>query len=173
VVIPLVEETLVVEKRLVLNYSHVTEEPVEEQVRLRDERVRVDRRPVDRAVGPGSPEAFQEASIEVTETTEEPVVAKPARAIEDVVVDVHVQSDFRRHWARAFTGSGLTHEDCAPAYRYGHALGSDTRFTSRDWPAREADARQRWEARNPGTWERFKGSIRYAWDRARGQARAA
>jgi hypothetical protein len=83
------------------------------------------------------------------------------------------EADFRQHCARAFTGGELTYEDCAPAYRYGHTLGSDTRFTSRDWPALEADARERWEARNPGTWERFKNAIRYAWDRARGQARAA
>ncbi len=70
--------------------SYVVERPVEEQVRLREERVTVERRPVDRPVEPGEA-AFQERTIEVTETREEPVVDKTARVTGEVVVGKDVK----------------------------------------------------------------------------------
>jgi uncharacterized protein (TIGR02271 family) len=92
--IPVGEEELQVGKREIDRggvrvYSKVTERPVEEQVRLREERVNVERRPVDRAVEPGD-RAFREETIEVRETAEEPVVAKQARIVEEVVIDKEV-----------------------------------------------------------------------------------
>ena len=89
-VIPVVEERLKIGKRPVSRggvriYSRVDEQPVEEQVRLRDERVRVDRRPVDRAASPAD-EAFRDREIEVTETAEEVVVGKEARVVAEVTV---------------------------------------------------------------------------------------
>jgi stress response protein YsnF len=63
----------------------VIETPVEEQVTLHQERVDIERRPVDRPVGPGD-EAFRERVIEATETSEEAVVSKEARIREEVVV---------------------------------------------------------------------------------------
>jgi uncharacterized protein (TIGR02271 family) len=67
--------------------STVVEKPVEEQVTLREETVRVDRRPVNR---PATEADFANASttgaIEMTETREEAVVAKDARVVEEVVV---------------------------------------------------------------------------------------
>ena len=54
-------------------------------MRLREERVHVERRPVDRPVT-ASEDAFEERTIEVSETDEEAVVAKEARVVEEVVV---------------------------------------------------------------------------------------
>jgi uncharacterized protein (TIGR02271 family) len=93
--IPVVEERLRVGKREVDRggvrvRSYIVEEPVREQVQLREERVDVERRPVDaptRAVPKGSPEdLFQERTLEVAERAEEPVVAKEARIKEEVRV---------------------------------------------------------------------------------------
>jgi uncharacterized protein (TIGR02271 family) len=94
-VLPVVEEQLRIGKRAVTSggvriYTRVTERPVEEDVRLREERVNVERRPVDRPI-PAGAEAFRERSFEVEETREEPVVAKEARIIEEVVVTKDVQ----------------------------------------------------------------------------------
>jgi uncharacterized protein (TIGR02271 family) len=89
--LPVVEEQLQVGKREVQRrgvrvYTHVTEQPVAENVQLREEHVNVERRPVHRPVDPEEMAAFEERTIEVTETAEEPVVAKHARVIEEVVV---------------------------------------------------------------------------------------
>ena len=87
--IEIVEERLVVGKREVERggmrvRSYVTEVPVHEQVRLRNERVELERRPVDREVGNINGNAFQERSISMTETDEEAVVGKTARVVEEV-----------------------------------------------------------------------------------------
>jgi stress response protein YsnF len=63
--------------------SYVVETPVEERVTLRDERVEVERRPVDRPVRPGDA-AFQEREIAATERAEEAVVSKEARVVEEI-----------------------------------------------------------------------------------------
>jgi uncharacterized protein (TIGR02271 family) len=67
------------------------ERPVEQDVTLREERVQVERRPVDRPVGTVPPDAFRERSIEVTATGEEAVVQKDARVVEEVVVRKEAQ----------------------------------------------------------------------------------
>src|SRR4051812_40452402 len=58
--------------------SYVVERPVEERVNLRQERVDIERRPVDRPVEPGDA-VFQEKEIEASERGEEAVVDKQAR----------------------------------------------------------------------------------------------
>ena len=88
--IPIVEESLVVGKREVDRggarvRSYVTEVPVHEQVRLRDEKIDVQRRAVDRPVTDAD-DAFRERTIDVTATGEEAVVGKTARVVEEVVV---------------------------------------------------------------------------------------
>jgi len=90
--IPVVEEELEVGKRAVRRggvrvYSRVVEKPVDQSVELREEHVRVERRPVDRPAQVGDADRFREQSIEVTEMAEEPVVRKLARVREEVVVD--------------------------------------------------------------------------------------
>lgn len=90
-VIPIVEEQLVVGKREVDRggarvRSYVTETPVHEQVRLRNERVDVERRAVDLPLSAADGDAFRERTIDVTATGEEAVVGKNARVVEEVVV---------------------------------------------------------------------------------------
>jgi uncharacterized protein (TIGR02271 family) len=91
-VIPLAEEELQVGKRTVDRGTttirrYVVRKPVEEQVTLRDETVSVERR---RPVTPGEAGvpagAFEERTVEVHQTTEEPVVSKTAHIAEEVVV---------------------------------------------------------------------------------------
>ncbi|MBK1841269.1 YsnF/AvaK domain-containing protein [Azospirillum sp. YIM B02556] len=100
--IPLVEEQVTVGKRSVERggvrvRSYVVETPVEEQVRLRDETVTVERRPGGLASNglEGSAEvpadAFRERTIEVTETDEEAVISKTAHVRETVVVRKDVE----------------------------------------------------------------------------------
>lgn len=89
--IPVVEEKLQVGKREVERggarvRSYVTEVPVHEQLRLREERVRVGRRPVDRPLSEADGDALRERSVNVTAMSEEPVIAKAARVVEEVVV---------------------------------------------------------------------------------------
>lgn len=88
--IPVVREELHVGKRDVQRggvrvFNRVVEQPVEEQVQLREEHVRVDRRPTDR---PATEADFRSQGkvIEMTEMAEEPVVGKSARVVEEVVV---------------------------------------------------------------------------------------
>lgn len=93
--IPVVEDQMRVGKRAVERggvrvRSYVTEKPVEEQVRLRDETITVDRRPVDRPLNGNETDLFKERSIELTETDEEAIVAKEARVVEEVVVSKSV-----------------------------------------------------------------------------------
>ena len=63
--------------------SYVTERPVEEQVDLRQERVTIERRPVDREAAPGEA-TFAERTIEAVERGEEAVVSKVARVTEEI-----------------------------------------------------------------------------------------
>ena len=99
-VIPVVEEQLVVGKRDVDRggvrvRSYVTETPVHEQIRLRNERINVERRPVDLPLSSANEDAFRERSIDMVATGEEAVVGKTARVVEEVVVsktaDEHVE----------------------------------------------------------------------------------
>lgn len=89
--IPVVREHLRVGKREVNRggvrvRSYIVEEPVSEQVELREERVQVERRPVGQAVKGDPGDLLQERTIEVRETSEEPIIAKEAEVTEEVVV---------------------------------------------------------------------------------------
>lgn len=67
--------------------SRVVEHAVEEDVRLREERVTVHRKPVDRVASPTDLASFREGQVEVVEHAEVPVVAKEARVVEEISVD--------------------------------------------------------------------------------------
>jgi stress response protein YsnF len=88
-VIPVVKEELEVGKRQTERRFRVraysVSRPVEESVTLRDERVVVGRRPVS-GTATGVTGGLQDREFEVIETHEEPVVAKTARAVEEVVI---------------------------------------------------------------------------------------
>jgi uncharacterized protein (TIGR02271 family) len=98
-VIPIAEEQLRVGKRDVSHgrvriRSYVVEQPVQEQVNLREEHVHVERRPADRPVT-GADNLFRERTIEAEERAEEAVVSKEARVKEELVVkkDVDQRTD--------------------------------------------------------------------------------
>ena len=91
--VPVYEEQLRVGKREVGRgsvrvRSYVVETPVQEQVSLHDERVEVERRPVDRVATGSEMDAapFQERTVEVTARREEPVISKETRVKEEVAV---------------------------------------------------------------------------------------
>ena len=71
--------------------QRVTEKPVREVVRLREEHAVVDRRPVDREAQAGDMNAFREGTLEVRESAEEAVVGKTARVVEEVRVGKEVR----------------------------------------------------------------------------------
>lgn len=89
-VIPVTQEELVVGKREVDRggvrvFRRIVEEPVSETVNLREERVVIDHRPVDRAVTDADLLGGEKV-IELTETAEEAVIGKTARVVEEVRV---------------------------------------------------------------------------------------
>jgi uncharacterized protein (TIGR02271 family) len=189
-VIPVIEEELRVGKRAVQQggvrvYSRVTERPVEEQVNLREERVSVERRPVDRPIGDAD-RAFQERSIEATETAEEAVVAKQARVVEEIVVnkdvgqrtetvrdtvrrtDVNVESmPGQRAGDATTTSAGMSYDD------FTTELASDNRYQGRDWDTMEPDVRTSFQQRYPqGRWDDSRDAIREGYERMRLRTRS-
>jgi len=105
--IEVVEEDLRVGKRQVEQggvrvHKEVIERPVEEQVRLREEQVTVERRPVNRAVSEADLKAFQEGDLEVSAVREEVVVDKQPRVVEEVVIrkDAHERTETVRDTVR-------------------------------------------------------------------------
>lgn len=89
--IPVIEEKLLVGKREVGRggvrvRSYVTETPVHEQLRLRNEHVDVERRRLDQPLSGADGDAFRERTVEMTARGEEAMVSKEARVVEEVVV---------------------------------------------------------------------------------------
>jgi uncharacterized protein (TIGR02271 family) len=94
--IPIIEENLNVGKREVQTggarlRSFIVERPVEETLRLRQERVFVNRTPVNRPATEADFNNFREGQIEVTEHAEVPVVGKEARVVEEVSLGKEVE----------------------------------------------------------------------------------
>jgi uncharacterized protein (TIGR02271 family) len=93
--IPVIQEELQVGKREVERggariRSRIIEKPVEASVRLREEHVVVNRRPVDRPVTDTDLTNFKEGDIELTERAEQAVVGKQAHVVEEVTVGKNV-----------------------------------------------------------------------------------
>ncbi|GAB3396353.1 YsnF/AvaK domain-containing protein [Azotobacter armeniacus] len=89
--IPIMEEQLKVGKRenalgRVRIVSRMSERPVEETVSLTEQHAVVERRPVDRPASQEELSTFHEGTVEIQETSEEPVVSKTARVVEEVMV---------------------------------------------------------------------------------------
>jgi uncharacterized protein (TIGR02271 family) len=197
--IPVVEEQLAVGKREVERggvrvRSYVTEQPVHEQIRLREERVNVERHPVDRPVGD---EAFREQAVEMRTSAEEAVVQKTARVVEEVLIgkevtqrqeqigdtvrhtEVQVEqlggasldddSYYRSHFTSNYGTTSGNYDDYAPAYSYGTRMRSDARYQGRQWDEAESDLRTDWEGRygsaTGSTWEKMKAAVRHGWDK--------
>jgi uncharacterized protein (TIGR02271 family) len=178
-----VQEELQVGKRAVQQggvriHNRVTERPVEEKVNLREEHVNVERRPVDRPAT-SADKAFQERTIEARETTEQPVVNKQARVVEEVTLNKDVQQrtetvrDTVRRTDVEVEQLGNNPGADARFDEFATELTSDQRYRDRDWDSIETDARTRFEQRYPGNrWEQVKDRIRAGYDRARNKMRS-
>ncbi len=89
--VKVIEENLEVGKRMVETggvrlRSRIVEKPVEESIRLREERVTVQRNPVSRPATASDLDAFKEGQIELTEHAERAVVSKTANVAEEITV---------------------------------------------------------------------------------------
>ena len=171
--IPVVNEELTIGKRAVQRgavrvYSRLEKQPVEQNVNLREERVRVERRPVDRDATDADIAAAERGVIEVHETVEEPVVEKRSRVVEEVHVtkDVKDRTETVRDSVRR---SDVQVEDAAGAdasYRYGYEVASDPRYRGRHWDEVENDLRRDYARLHPeSAWDRAKDSVRRGWDK--------
>lgn len=200
-VLEVIEEDLVVgkgelERGRMRIYSVITEREVQQDVSLRDETIRIKRRPVNRDIQV-TPDLFQEKTFEMVEMDEIALVGKTARVIEEVSLgkevvdkietiketirrqDVEIEevpavrayadyeSDFRSFYTAKLANSGVTYEGLSPAFNFGYNLATREPFRSSPWSAVEADARRIWEGKNPGTWDQNKTVIKYAWERVR------
>jgi stress response protein YsnF len=95
-----VEEELRVGKREVDQdrlriHTYVTERPVEETVSLRKERIEVERHKVDRPATDADLTHMEDETYEITASSEEPVVQKQARVVEEVEVHKEVEMEQR------------------------------------------------------------------------------
>ena len=190
--IPVIEEEVKIGKHEVQRggvriFQRVSEVPIEEDITLREEQIVVERVPVNKPATDADLSAFKEGSAELRERSEEAVVSKQARVVEEVRVgkqvtqrkekiretarrtDVEVErtgggaDQYRQHWQQNYGSLGGQYEDYSPAYEYGSTASSSTLYKGRDWNAVEPELKSDWESRHPGsTWERFKDSIRHA-----------
>ncbi|MDQ3799689.1 MAG: YsnF/AvaK domain-containing protein, partial [Acidobacteriota bacterium] len=93
--IPIIEEQLEVGKQIVQREgarirSRIIEKPVEANLRLREEHIVVNRRPVNREVTDADLTNFREGELVITEHAEVPVVGKQARVVEEIVIGKNV-----------------------------------------------------------------------------------
>jgi len=94
--IPIIEEDVQIGKREVETggvriRSRIIERPVEENLRLREEFVTVERNTVDRPATEAELQNFEDAEMEVIEHAEVPIVSKEARVVEEVKLNKEVQ----------------------------------------------------------------------------------
>lgn len=94
--VKVIEEELKVGKRMVQTggarlRSRIVERPVEESLRLREERVRIERNAVNRPASEADLTNFKEGQIELIESAEVPVVSKEARVVEEISLSKEVE----------------------------------------------------------------------------------
>jgi len=160
-VLPVIEEELQVGKRQIQRggvrvYSHMTEQPVEENVQLHEEHVNVERRPVNRPANEADMNAFKEETIEMRETTEEPVVSKQARVVEEVIVGK--QATDRTETVR----DTVRRTDVKV-----EQLGAEHVGRSRNFEAYDADFRNHYRAtfgNRGGTYEQYVPAYEYGYN---------
>ncbi len=183
--VPVVEEELQIGKRAVQRggvriYSHVISQPVEQQVRLREEHVKVERRKVDREISPEELNALRDQTIEVTEMAEEPVIAKRARVREEVLVGKEatertetVRDNVRRTEVdvqplAARQEVGRAQRDLTEDYRsdFEQRYGSETDFATMQ-PAYEYGSRTAMDTRYRGrSWDEVESDLRSDYERS-------
>jgi uncharacterized protein (TIGR02271 family) len=201
--IPVIEEELRVGKRVIRKggvrvYSRIVETPVERSIDLREEKARVERRPVNRPLDRAEAGGMKEQSIEVTETSEEPVIEKRAHVREEVIVgketthrteqvrenvrrtEVKVEQlgdrggdrseAFRQDYEANYASTGEPFETMRPAYEYGCSRAGEPSYRGRNWSEVEEEMRTDYLRKNPNSaWDRVKGAIRYGWESVTGK----
>jgi len=91
-VVPIVDEEIELGKRTidaggVRVHSHIVERPYEQSVRLREERVNVERRPVDRPLtAREADERFHDEDMELRARAEVPIIGKRAHIVEEIII---------------------------------------------------------------------------------------
>jgi len=118
--------------------SRIVERPVEESIRLREERVNIERNTVDRPATESDFANFKEGTVELTEHAERPVVSKTARVVEEVSLEKEVSereekiSDTVRHTevdTEDIPGSERTYKnDTATTYENERANDRDRKY---------------------------------------------
>ncbi|MGN6531134.1 MAG: DUF2382 domain-containing protein [Ginsengibacter sp.] len=93
--IPVIEENMEVGKKEVERggiriRQRVVEKPVEENINLREEHIKVDRKNVDRPATDSDFDNANDQDIEITEHAEVPVINKEARVVEEIKVTKEV-----------------------------------------------------------------------------------
>lgn len=102
VIVPLIEEEVDFGKRQVETgttrvFSHVVEKPFEQRLKLRDERVSVERRKVDEPLSiPDAEARMSDKSIEITAISEYPITEKHLRVKEELVVGKQIEEHEER-----------------------------------------------------------------------------
>jgi hypothetical protein len=153
----------------------VQERPVEESVRLREEKVSVERRPVDRPATEADLKARQDETIEMTETAEEAVVSTRARVVEEVVVrkDVDERTETVRDTVRRKDVDIDQHADehlrtgQEPTRRAGADIRTGaTPVTTMDFSTYEADYRRHHNATflSHGAYADYEPAYRYGYE---------
>ncbi len=94
--IPIIEESFEVGKKKVQTggvrlKSRIVERPVEEELRLRQEWVNIERNAVDRPATEAELAAFTDGEVEMIESAEVPVVTKQARVVEEIRLSKEVE----------------------------------------------------------------------------------
>jgi len=161
--LPVIEEEMQVGKRTVSGggvrvYSRMTEKPVEEQVQLRTEHVSVERRPVNRPLSGADRDAFKEGTIEMAETSEEAVVSKLARVVEEVVVRKDAQE-------RTETVRDTVRRTDVEVEKLGGEQGQGTNgFGAYDAEFRQNFMRTYGTKGNTYTYEKYQPAYRYGYE---------
>lgn len=75
----------------------------------------------------------------------------------------HFRQDFERNYSKG----GSSYETYAPAYKYGHTLANDPKYSKGDWSSVEAAAKNDWSKQGSGSWEDMKAAVRTGWDKVR------
>lgn len=136
--------------------SQVREVPVEEEVRLRQEHVEVERRPVNRPATEADFNAFKEGTIEVRETQEEAVVAKDARVVEEI----HVRKNVDERTEKVHDTVRRTEVEVEQLGNTGRTTMSSTAFETFD-----PDFRTHYQTSysSLGSYDRFQPAYRYGY----------
>jgi uncharacterized protein (TIGR02271 family) len=163
-----VEENLQVGKRQVETggvrvTSNVSEVPVEEEVKLRQEHVNVERRPVDRPATAADLNSFKEGTIEVRETQEQPVVSKEARVVEEV----RVTKDVEEHTEKVRDTVRRTDVDVEPIAGTGRTTTTTATGKTgfRPFETYDPDFRANYQSAYSrlGSYDRFQPAYRYGY----------